>query len=106
MTSRFKIYATVALAASMLLQGCGPFCAAFVSKRFVPYGKAGTVSGIINAAAGFANVFASFVFAKMAETLPWTTITLSWVLSVAVALLLCLCVTRTWTRFIRLHKSK
>lgn len=90
----------------MLLQGAGPFCGSYVAKRFAPYGKSGTISGILNAAAGFANVFASFVFAKMAETLPWSAITLSWLLSLTVALVLCLCVTRTWTRFIHLHKSK
>lgn len=90
----------------MLLHGAGPFAGSYVAKRFAPYGKAGTISGIMNAAAGFANVFASFVFAKMAESLPWTSITLTWLISVGVALLLCLCVLRTWTRFIRLHKSK
>lgn len=90
----------------MLLHGAGPFAASYVAKRFTPYGKAGTVSGLMNAAAGFANVFASFVFAKMAERLPWTDITLSWLISLGAALLLCLLVHKTWTRFIRLHKSK
>ena len=90
----------------MLLHGAGPFSASYVAKRFAPYGKSGTVSGIINAASGFGNVFASFVFAKMAESLPWTSITLTWLLFVGVALLLCLCVLRTWTSFIRLHKGK
>ncbi|MBR2354016.1 MAG: MFS transporter [Clostridia bacterium] len=92
--------------AVLLLHGCAPFGGTYASSRFVPYGKAGTISGIINAAAGFANVFASFVFAKMAETFPWTTITLSWLMAAVVGLVLVLCVTRTWTRFINLHKSK
>ena len=92
--------------AVLLLHGAGPFSGSFVARRFVPYGKSGTVSGILNAAAGFGNVFASFAFAKMAESLPWTAITLTWVICIAVSLLLSLCVTRTWTRFISLHKSK
>ena len=90
----------------MLLHGAAPFSGSFAARRFVPYGKSGTVSGILNAAAGFGNVFASFAFAKMAETLPWSAITLTWVICLAVTILLSLGVTRTWTRFIRLHKSK
>ncbi len=92
--------------AVMFLHGAGPFAASFTAKRFIPYGKSATVSGIVNAAAALANVLASFLFAKMAESLPWHVITLSWLISILIATLAGLFIMRTWTRFISLHKSR
>ncbi len=85
----------------MVVHGCGPFCQSFASLRFEKYGRIGTVSGILNATASLGNVLASYIFAKMAEIMPWSGVITSWVLTVLVCTLLCIAVLKRWTRFIK-----
>ena len=87
--------------AIMLVQAASPFAQSFAALRFKKHNRIGTVSGILNATASFGNVFASYVFAKLAETTSWRTVTLSWLITISVCVLICAFVLPKWTRFIK-----
>lgn len=95
------IWILIALSvAVMLVHGASAFSQSFVAVRFEKQGRIGTVSGILNATASIGNILASYVFARMAETMPWVGVTLTWLVTIVVCGLLCLLVMRRWTRFI------
>ncbi len=85
----------------MVAHGAAPFSQSFTALRFEKHGRTGAVSGILNSAASVGNILASYVFAKMAELMPWSQVALSWVILMAVCSLLCLAVLPRWTRFIK-----
>lgn len=90
-----------ALAIVILLSGgASPFSQSFISVRFEKYGRIGTVSGILNAAASVGNVLASYIFAKMAEVMSWEGVAFSWVAAVVVCVVCCICVFPRWSRFL------
>ncbi len=96
-------YIWILLALSLvvsLVHGAAPFCQSFASIRYDRYGRIGTVSGLLNATASVGNVLASYVFAKMAEYMPWNRIILFWILIIALCEILCIGVLKRWTRFI------
>ncbi len=99
-----RVHYVVILAAlcitTVLLQGVSPFTQSFISLRFEKYGRIGTVAGIVNAAASVGNILASYVFAKMAEIMPWRWVAVSWIAVVALCIILCISVYRRWKRFI------
>lgn len=84
-----------------LIHGAAPFGQSYVALRFEKYGRIGTVSGILNATASVGNILASYVFAKMAELMPWRMVTASWLLVILVCILFCSAVLKKWTRFIK-----
>lgn len=86
--------------ATALVHGAAPFGQSYIALRFERYGRIGTVSGILNATASVGNILASYVFAKMAELMPWHMVTASWFSVIIICILLCLTVLRRWTRFI------
>ncbi len=87
--------------AIMMVQSASPFVQSFVVLRFNKHNRIGTVSGMLNATASFGNVFASYVFAKMAETTSWQIVTLSWLVIALACVLICIFVLQKWTRFIK-----
>ena len=94
------IWILAALSVSiMLIHGAAPFSQSFVALHFENYGRIGTVSGILNATASVGNVLASYVFAKMAEIMPWRGVTTSWLITIVICGLLCLVVLPRWVRF-------
>lgn len=94
------IWILVALSVSiMLIHGATPFSQSFVALHFENYGRIGTVSGILNATASVGNVLASYVFAKMAEMMPWRGVTASWLITIIICGLLCVAVLSRWKRF-------
>lgn len=94
------IWVLIALSVSiMLIHGAAPFSQSFVALHFEKYGRIGTVSGILNATASVGNVLASYVFAKMAEIMPWRGVTVSWLITIFVCGLLCVVILPRWTRF-------
>jgi sugar phosphate permease len=96
------IWILAALSVSiMLIHGAAPFSQSFVALHFENYGRIGTVSGILNATASVGNVLASYVFAKMAEIMPWRGVTTSWLVTIVVCGLLCLIVLPRWIKFTR-----
>lgn len=83
-----------------LVHGAAPFCQSFASIRYDKYGRIGTVSGLLNATASIGNVLASYVFAKMAEYMPWNRVIIFWILIIVLCAALCVLVLRRWTKFI------
>lgn len=87
-------------AAVMLVHGAAPFNQTFVALRFEKYGLLGTVTGILNATASVGNIFASYIFAKMAELMPWEGVTTSWLAAIFVCCVICVIVRPKWKKFI------
>lgn len=85
--------------AVMTIHGAAPFSQSFIALHFEKHGRIGTVSGILNATASIGNVLASYVFAKMAEMMPWRGVTASWLVSIIICGLLCAAILPRWTRF-------
>lgn len=85
----------------MLIHGAGPFNQSFATLRFEKYNRIGTVSGILNATASIGNVLASYIFAKMAESMPWEYVVISWLGTIIVCVILCVIILPRWTRFIK-----
>jgi len=85
--------------AIMLIHGAAPFSQSFAALHFEKHGRIGTVSGILNATASIGNVFASYIFAKMAELMPWQEVAASWLAVIIVCTVLCIAVLPKWTKF-------
>ena len=83
------------------VHSAAPMTGSFAAMRFNIYGRGGTVSGIINATAAIGNVVASYVFAKIAEFAPWSSVVLIWIIGLAVSVGLCLAVVSLWNKFIK-----
>ncbi len=66
---------------------------------FVPYGKNGTVAGIINAGASFGVVIANYGSLTLADHLGWVAVIVSWVVMIVIALVCILLAIRPTTRF-------
>lgn len=95
------VWILVALSTSvMMIHSAAPFSQSFVALRFGKYDRAGTVSGIINATASTGNILASYIFARMAEFMPWQGVAVSWLLTIVGCCLLCAVVMKRWTKFI------
>lgn len=94
------VWILVALSvAIILIYGAGPFSQSFATLHFEKYGRIGTVSGILNATAIIGNVLASYLFAKMAELMPWSGVTASWLITIVACGVLCIVVLPRWTKF-------
>ncbi len=95
------VFILVALSAVVLLSGgASPFSQSFISVRFEKYGRIGTVSGILNAGASVGNIFASYVFAKMADVMSWEGVAFSWIGADFLCAVLCIAVLRRWSKFL------
>lgn len=96
------IYILLSLSlAVMLLHGASPFSQSFAALHFEKYGRIGTASGILNATASVGNILASYVFAKMAETMPWNGVAASWLIVIIGCGVLCAAVLPAWTKFVK-----
>lgn len=78
-----------------------PLAGSFSAMRFNMYGRGGTVSGIINATASIGNVVASYVFAKIAEYAPWSSVILIWIIGMVISVILSIAVIPLWNKFIK-----
>lgn len=96
----FVILALLAVAVAFV-QGAQPFTNSFAAARFTVYGRSGTISGILNAIAAVGNVVASYVFPRLAESMPWNIVTTIWTGSIIAAVVIALCMIRLWTLFIK-----
>ncbi len=85
----------------MVIHSASPFSQSFLALRFDKYGRIGTVSGILNATASIGNVIASYGFAKMAEMVPWSTVSISWTAAALICAGICAVMMPRWTRFIK-----
>lgn len=84
-----------------LIHGAAPFGQSYIALRFEKYGRIGTVSGILNATASAGNILASYVFAKLAEHMPWKMVAVCWLAVIVICVLLCVAVLPRWTKFIK-----
>jgi len=69
---------------------------------YAPYGKAGTVAGILNAILSLSGAVANTLYGLLAEQFGWTVLTWVWVIMLTVATLLCLCAAPIWKRFAKI----
>ncbi len=95
-------YAWILVALSVaiiLIHGAGPFSQSFAALHFERYGRIGTVSGILNATASIGNILASYLFARMAEFMPWKGVGASWLITIVICGILCIAVLPRWTKF-------
>ena len=84
----------------MTIHGAAPFSQSFAALRFEKYGRIGTVSGMLNATASVGNVLASYIFAKMAELMPWQGVATSWLAAIIFCGVLCIAVLPKWKKFV------
>ena len=82
------------------VHSAAPLAGSFAAMRFNSYGRGGTVSGIINATAAIGNVVASYVFAKIAEFAPWSSVVLIWIIGMVISVILCIVIIPLWNKFI------
>lgn len=87
------------------VHSAAPLAGSFAAMRFNPYGRGGTVSGIINATAAIGNVVASYVFAKIAEFAPWSSVVGIWIIGMVISVILCTVVIPLWNKFINQNKA-
>ena len=66
---------------------------------FIPYGKNGTVAGIINAAASFGVVVANYGSLALADNLGWGAVIFAWLVMIVMTLVCILLAIRPTTRF-------
>ena len=100
----FTILALLSVAVAFT-QGANPFTNSFAAARFTIYGRGGTISGILNAVAAVGNIFASYAFPRMSESMPWNAITAIWGISIIGAIVLAVCMIKLWTSFIEREHS-
>lgn len=86
--------------AIIFFAGALPLTNSFAAARFTFYGRGGTVSGILNAGGALGNVVASYIFPKLAETMPWANVAMLWLGLVLAALIIGICLISLWTKFI------
>ncbi len=90
--------------AIIFIQGALPLANTFTSARFVPYGRGATVSGILNAALAMGNVASSYIFPRMAETMPWYSVTCVWAGSILISAIVAFAMIKAWSTFIKKEK--
>jgi sugar phosphate permease len=66
---------------------------------FVPYGKNGTVAGIINAGASFGVVIANYGSLALADSLGWSAVIAAWVAMIVMTIICILLAIRPTGRF-------
>ena len=62
----------------------------YFNMLYIPYGKNGTAAGILNAAASFGLVLQYCVFGSVAQNHGWATVTMLWIVMVALGIAFCL----------------
>ena len=87
--------------AQMMVSCMGPYSGSFSAGRFAIYGKSGTVAGFVNALASLGNVAATYGFAAIADSSnSWPTVMVVCCALLALTIVFCLIVLRSWTKFI------
>ena len=71
----------------------------YFNMLYIPYGKNGTAAGILNAAASFGLVLQYCVFGSVAQNHGWATVTMLWIVMVALGTAFCLLTVLPANRF-------
>ena len=86
------------------MHGVNLMLIAIVPRRFVPFGKVSTYSGILNACTYVGAALSTYGFAALAETFDWNFTILTWVAISLVGALLCFFAARIWQRHLDAYK--
>lgn len=68
---------------------------------FAPYGKTGTIAGILNGFACFGSMIASYLFGLIADHFGWSITIGSWIGLALIAVLMTLAAAPLWSRFVK-----
>ena len=88
-----------ALCIILVALSAGSLLIQYYNIYFVPYGKNGTVAGIINAGASFGVVIANYGSLTLADNLGWGAVIVAWVAMIVITILCILFAIRPTTRF-------
>lgn len=102
---------TAALVPSLLLMaltvaamhGVNLMLIVIVPRRFVPFGKVSTYSGILNACTYVGAAISTYGFAALAEAFDWNFTILTWVAISFVGAILCFFAARIWQKHLDAH---
>ena len=86
------------------MHGVNLMLIAIVPRRFVPFGKVSTYSGILNACTYVGAAISTYGFAALAETFDWNFTILTWVAISLVGASLCFFAARIWQRHLDAYK--
>ena len=86
------------------MHGVNLMLIAIVPRRFVPFGKVSTYSGILNACTYVGAAISTYGFAALAETFDWNFTILTWVAISLVGAVLCFFAARIWQKHLDAHK--
>lgn len=86
------------------MHGVNLMLIAIVPRRFVPFGKVSTYSGILNACTYVGAAISTYGFAALAETFDWNFTILTWVAISLVGAALCFFAARIWQRHLDTYK--
>ena len=86
------------------MHGVNLMLIAIVPRRFVPFGKVSTYSGILNACTYVGAAISTYGFAALAETFDWNFTILTWIAISLIGAILCFFASRIWQRHLDDHK--
>ena len=85
------------------MHGINLMLISIVPRRFVPFGKVSTYSGILNASTYVGAALSTYGFAALAETFDWNFTILTWVIISFVGAVVCFFGARIWQRHLDEH---
>ena len=86
------------------MHGVNLMLIAIVPRRFVPFGKVSTYSGILNACTYVGAAISTYGFAALAETFDWNFTILTWIAISLIGAILCFFAARIWQRHLDAYK--
>jgi predicted MFS family arabinose efflux permease len=87
--------------AAMLMGICTLYTTSFVAARFNSIGRGATVAGTINCIACMGIVLTNTVFPRIADSLGWYAVVVSWVILMSVAVAFTFVLIPIWTKFLK-----
>ncbi len=105
---RLPIYLSVLLLAicTSILLGYNHMIITLVPVRFGPYGRASTVTGLLNSTIYIGCALSSYGFGALADRFGWSVTVISWLVIALLTLALCLAALPAWSRFCGAGKLK
>ena len=86
------------------MHGVNLMLISIVPRRFVPFGKVSTYSGILNASTYVGAALSTYGFAALAEAFDWNFTILTWVAISLIGAILCFFAARIWQRHLDEHQ--
>ena len=86
------------------MHGVNLMLISIVPRRFVPFGKVSTYSGILNASTYVGAALSTYGFAALAEAFNWNFTILTWVAISLIGAILCFFAARIWQRHLDEHQ--